>query len=513
MKTLLTISIWLHSIGFASAQNELPSVDSFPPNIYLDTAHVPFLFGVTSGDPLTDRVIIWTRISPSNKSESVQVKWEIALDPLFNNLINSGGTEATLDKDWTIKVDADGLQPGTRYFYRFIAPDGKTSATGRAKTAPAEGASHFRLASMSCSSIYSGYFNAYQRIGERDDLDAVVHLGDYIYDFVDGSEEIRVPLPYPKEPNDLATFRERHRYYLADPDLRYARQQQTWIAIWDNHDIDVRHPEIDKQAKQAFFEYLPIREVSLEEPYRIYRKFSFGGLFDIFMLDMDSYVIKEGDERTFLGQSQLQWLKDEVSASTAKWKVIGSQKMIGGWYSRGIPKFLGLPGDGTFFDTSSFDGYHEERDALLQYFADSAINNLVVISGDMHMTFAMNLSPNPHSRKMYKRHTGKGSVGVEILTGSISRGNFDEAGAPKPAIEVIRKVSMRTNPHHVFTDFVQHGYGILDISPERIIAEMWYSPILLPTNTEKFGIGIRVRNGKNKWDWRLLAEPTEYRSE
>lgn len=503
----MAILFWILALGSATAQNELPSVDSLPPNIYLDTAHAPFLFGVTSGDPLTDRVIIWTRITAANGATTVQVKWEMALDPLFNNIVNSGGTETTATKDWTVKVDATGLQPGTRYYYRFVAPNGSYSPTGRAKTAPANGVSSFRMASLSCSSIYSGFFNAYRRLGERDDIDLIVHLGDYIYDFVDGSEKVRVPSPYPTEPNDIHTFRERHKYYLADPDLRYARQQHTWVAIWDNHDIDIKHPEIDKQAKQAFFEYLPIREVSLEEPYRIYRKFSFGGLFDIFMLDMNSYVVKDGENKTFLGDTQLQWLQNEVSQSTAKWKVIGSQKMVGGWYSKGIPKFLGLPGDGTFFDTSSFDGHHEERKALLQFFADSAINNLVVISGDMHMTFAMNLSLDPHNRKTYKRRTAKGSVGVEILTGSISRGNFDEAGAPKPAIEVIRKISMRTNPHHVFTDFIQHGYGILDITTERVIAEMWYSPVLYKTDIEKFGIGLRVRNGKNKWDWRLLAEP------
>ncbi len=508
MKPITIILSLLVSLGLL-AQKELPSVDSFPANIYLDTAHAPFLFGVTSGDPLTDRVIIWTRISPNADLSPLQVRWEMASDSTFKNLVNSGGTETSSSKDFTVKVDADGLKPGTYYYYRFISPDDNYSPIGRAKTAPAEGATHFRIASMSCSSVYSGFFNAYRRIGERNDLDVVVHLGDYIYDFVDKSEQYRVPSPYPKNPNDLATFRERHRYYLADPDLRYARQQQTWIAIWDNHDIEVRKPEIDKQAKQAFFEYLPIREVTLEEPYRIYRKFSFGGLFDLFMLDMDSYVITEGQDRTFMGKAQLQWLKNEVTASTAKWKVIGSQKMIGGWYSKGIPKWLGLPGDGTFWDDSSFDGYHEERDALLQFFADSAINNLVVLSGDMHMTFAMNLSPSPHSRKVYKRRTGKGSIGVEILTGSISRGNFDEAGVPKPAIEVIRKVSMRTNPHHVFTDFIQHGYGILDITPDRIIAEMWYSPILYPTTQEQFGIGLQVRDGANRWDWQLRATPTE----
>lgn len=509
MKTWLAISFWVLLAWPVVAQNELPSTTSLPANMYHDTAHAPFLFGVASGDPLSDRVIIWTRISPAQNQNSIAVKWEMALDPLFNNIVNSGATEATGTKDWTVKVDADNLQAGTQYYYRFISPDGKYSATGRAKTAPAPGATHFRFASLSCSSIYSGFFNAYRRLGERNDIDLVVHLGDYIYDFVDEEEQLRVPLPYPQEPNDLATFRERHRYYLTDPDLRFARQQQTWIAIWDNHDIDVRHPEIDKQAKQAFFEYLPIREVTLEEPYRIYRQFSFGGLFDLFMLDMDSYVIKDGADRTFLGKQQLEWLKQSVSSSKATWKFIGSQKMVGGWYSKGIPKFLGLPGDGTFFDTSSFDGHDEERSALLQYFADSLINNLVVVSGDMHMTFAMNLTPDPHNRKVYNRRTGQGSVGVEILTTSISRGNFDEQGAPKPAAELVRKISMRTNPHHVFTDFIQHGYGILDITPDRVIAEMWYSPVLYQTPKEKFGVALKVRNGKNQWDWKLLAEPVK----
>ncbi len=509
MKTWLAISFWVLLAWPVVAQNELPSTTTLAANMYHDTAHAPFLFGVASGDPLTDRVIIWTRISPAQNQNSIAVKWEMALDPLFNNIVNSGATEATSTKDWTVKVDADNLQPGTKYYYRFISPDGNYSATGRAKTAPATGAAHFRFASLSCSSIYSGFFNAYRRLGERDDIDLLVHLGDYIYDFVDKEEQLRVPLPYPLAPNDLATFRERHRYYLTDPDLRFARQQQTWVAIWDNHDIEVRHPEIDKQAKQAFFEYLPIREVTLEEPYRIYRQFSFGGLFDLFMLDMDSYEVKEGTDRTFLGKQQLEWLKQAVLSSTATWKFIGSQKMVGGWYSKGIPKFLGLPGDGTFFDTSSFDGYDEERSALLQYFVDSQINNLVVVSGDMHMTFAMNLAPEPHNRKKYKRLTGQGSVGVEILTTSISRGNFDEQGAPKPAAELVRKISMSTNPHHVFTDFIQHGYGILDITPERVIAEMWYSPVLYQTTKEKFGVALRVRNGKNRWDWRLLAEPVK----
>lgn len=502
--------VWLFVAGVVQAQ-ELTFVDSLPPNMYLDTTHAPFYYGVTSGDPLSDGVIIWTRVSPGQEQKPIQVTWEMATDTSFNNLVQQGTYTALPAKDWTVKIDVTGLHAYTMYYYRFSV-EGKYSATGRTKTAPLGEINHMRVAGMSCSSIFSGYFNAYARVGERDDLDLVVHLGDYIYDFVDGSEKVRVPSPYPEEPQNLEQFRNRHKYYLTDPDLRLARQQHPWVVIWDNHDIDVRHPEIDVQAKQVFYEYLPVRVTDTVDVTRIYRQYRYGNLFELFMLDMDSYVIKVKDDSlnaTFLGEAQKQWLEDGLKNSTARWKIIGSQKMVAGWYSQGLPFNKKIPGNGIFFDPSSFDGYYWERDSLLRFIDANDIDNVFILSGDMHMSFVMNLSPDPKNRKAYKRRTGKGSVGVELLATSISRGNFDESGIPKALIPAAQRLSKKANPHHVWVDFMRHGYGLLDITPERIIAEFWYSPVLYEAPFEDFGGGWRVRDGRNRWDWGQTVTPTE----
>lgn len=500
----LFFSCWLGA-------QELAFIDSLPPNMYLDTNHAPFHYGVTSGDPLPDGVIIWTRVSPQQPDEVIGVSWEVATDKTFNTIVQQGTYAANPVKDWTVKVDVGGLQPYTTYYYRFQVK-GKYSAIGRTKTAPDGHMEHLRVAGMSCSSIYSGYFNAYARVGERDDLDLVVHLGDYIYDFVDGDEKVRVPLPYPHDPQNLTEFRNRHKYYLTDPDLRLARQQQPWVLVWDNHDIDVGHPEIDVQAKQAFYEYLPIRVTDTVDVSRIYRQYKYGDLFELFMLDMDSYVIKVKDDSlnaTFLGEQQKLWLEEGLKNSTARWKIIGSQKMVAGWYSKGLPFNKKIPGNGIFFDPSSFDGYYWERDSLLRFIDANNIDNVFVLSGDMHMSFVMNLSPDPKNRKAYKRRSGKGSVGVELLATSISRGNFDESGIPKALIPAAQRLSKKANPHHVWVDFMRHGYGLLDITPDRIVAELWYSPILYEAPYEEFGGGWRVRNGRNRWDWGRIVTPTE----
>lgn len=494
------------------AQRELAHIDTLPDNMYLDTAHAPFYFGVNSGDPLTKQVIIWTRITPTQDSTIIQVDWEMALDAAFTEPARAGIYKAFPEKDWTVKIDVTNLLPGTTYYYRFRSPDGKYSAVGRTKTLPSGEVDHYRIAGMSCSSVFSGYFNAYRRVGERNDIDLVMHMGDYIYDYVDKDEAVRVPSPYPVDPANLTEFRNRHKYYLTDPDLRLARQQHPWLVVWDNHDVERDDPNIDRQAKQAFFEYLPIREQNTRDTFRIYRSFEVGDLVQINMMDMESYRIKEGNEqmqKTFLGPAQIAWIQHELTSATATWKIMGSQKMVGGWYSQGLPEKLKFAGDGTFFDPSSFDGYYEERDALLQFIGDNKIDNFFVVSGDMHMSFTMNLSPTPKDRKQYKRRTGKGSVGVEFMPTSISRGNLDESGMPAGMQGVVVRISKSVNPHHHYMDMVQHGYGIMDITPERIVAEFWYSPVLKMSDTEKFGGGYIVREGTNKWQWGHTNRPTK----
>lgn len=505
---------WLMMVLWPSvlcAQQELAHVNTLPANMYLDTAHAPFYFGVTSGDPLTDRVIIWTRITPAQDSTTVDVDWEMAFDAAFSQQARAGIYKAIPQKDWTVKIDVTDLLPGTTYYYRFRSPDGRYSAVGRTRTLPKGHVEHYRIAGMSCSSVFSGYFNAYRRIGERNDIDLVMHMGDYIYDYVDKDEAVRVPSPFPIDPATLTQFRNRHKYYLTDPDLRLARQQHPWLVVWDNHDVERDDPNIDRQAKQAFYEYLPIRVQDPVDTFRIYRSFQVGDLIQINMMDMESYRVKKGNDsihKTFLGVAQVAWIQQELLRSTATWKIMGSQKMVGGWYSKGLPKKLKFAGDGTFFDPSSFDGYYKERDELLRFIGDNHINNFFVVSGDMHMSFTMNLSPAPKDRKQYKRRTGKGSVGVEFMPTSISRGNLDESGIPKLAAPTVVRISKSVNPHHIYMDMVRHGYGIMDITPDRIVAEFWYSPVLEMSDEEEFGGGYIVKEGTNKWRWGHTTRPT-----
>lgn len=211
---------------------------TFPDNIFADSACAPFYYGVASGDPLQTQLIIWTKIEPTKKTDELLVNWEIATDSFFRIDNQQGKILATTQSDFTVKIDVKNLLPNTQYYYRFFIDSYRFSAIGLGKTLPTESVSKFKLAVVSCSSIWSGYFNAYRQIAKRKDIDFVVHLGDYAYDYADKDELHRMPTPYPVDVSSLAEWRERHTYYLLDPDLRAARQNKSWIAIWDNHDVD-----------------------------------------------------------------------------------------------------------------------------------------------------------------------------------------------------------------------------------------------------------------------------------
>jgi alkaline phosphatase D len=478
---------------------------TYPDNIYADTAFAPFYYGVASGDPLQDRVIIWTRVFvKDSNSAPVTLRWQIASDSTFKLVVNSGQTTCAVIHDFTTHVDATGLQAGRHYYYRFITADGKPSQIGRAETLPGDSARHFKLALVSCSSVWSGYFNAYARIAQHDDIDFVVHVGDYIYDFVDEQEQVRVPAPYPKVPETLSEWRERHRYYLLDPDLRAARQYKTWFAEWDNHESRRLGPDGKAtNAIIAFYDYLPIRMPDTTHPENIYKVFHMGALADLIMIDM--YLFRGQEEylpgkRSVLGNRQDAWFKNELKQSTATWKLIGNQEMLGSWMSKGLPKAFHLPGNGTFFDPDDWDGFVDDRNRLYHFIDSNHINNFVALTGDLHMSFVDDLTPDPQNKKGYSHRTGKGAVGVEVLGTSISRGGMAEKGIPRAFIPLIQRISMGVNPHHLWCNFSKHGYVTLDVTKERCVAEFWFSKILERADRETFGAGYTVNNGVNHWE-------------
>ncbi|MEM7040885.1 MAG: alkaline phosphatase D family protein, partial [Bacteroidota bacterium] len=351
------------AFSFVSAQVQLPA------NMYADSTYSPFLHGVASGDPTQDAVVLWTKIDPQGALSAITLDWEVATDWAFTNVVANGTVDAASGQDWTAIVDVTGLSAGMVYWYRFREPGGNYTRIGRTRTAPSGSPNQVRMAIASCSSVYSGFFNAYRRIGERNDLDLMIHLGDYIYDFVDQDEQVRVPVPPPVDPENLAEYRTTHAYYLLDPDLRLARQMHPWVVIWDNHDIDAPSPQAFAEAVQAFQEYVPMRVRDANQPEHIERKFSYGDLVDLFMIDgttrRDVDLIA-GNEFSMLGDSQWNWLSDELQNSSAKWRVIGNEVMMAEFSMAGLPSFVPF-GDGPVADSSAWDGYTAERVRLLNF--------------------------------------------------------------------------------------------------------------------------------------------------
>ena len=481
----------------------------YPDNIYPDTAYSPFGYGVASGDPLQDKVIIWTKVQvPSAYKADVSLLWEVAADSSFKNIINKGNVSAGAEHDYTAKVDVDGLKAGASYFYRFTDPSGRVSQIGKARTLPPDSVNQFKLAVVSCSSVWSGYFNAYRRIAERNDIDYVVHLGDYAYDYADRQELIRMPAEYPKDAANLKEWRERHTYYLLDPDLRAARQNKTWIAEWDNHDLNVNDTGKVQEPIQAFYEYLPVRMPNPEHPERIYRSFHFGKLADLIMIDMLYYRGIEKSAQGYacvLGNEQDAWFKKQLYGSSAQWKLVGNQEMMNDWLSEGGPKFITKNrGNGRVWDPGNWNGFPDDRNCLFDFVDTGRIKNTVVLTGDAHMSFIMDMTTSPKNKKRYNKRTGEGSVGVEVLGPSITRGNMDEAGVPKAFIPLAQTVSKSLNPHHLWVQFSKHGYTTLDVTPQRCIAEFWYSKILKKTDKETFGKGFIVKNEANHWERKFI---------
>ena len=340
---------------------------------------VSFEHGVASGDPLDDRVILWTRVTPRESQREVRVRVEVASDEKFRNIVHSSLKSATAESDYTIKTDVGGLSAGTVYYYRFRS--GSTaSVIGRTKTLPRGDVDSVRLAVFSCADYpvsRGGYFNVYGHAAETADVDAVLHLGDYIYEYgkAPGSENDNsqgsgrdFPEYSDKEILTLDDYRKRYALYRTDPQLQALHAAHPFITVWDDHELanDAyaggarNHNEGEgsfgarkEAALRAYSEWMPVRPVKENASGRIYRSFSFGNLVELFMLDtrlagrekqlsykdysdpdtgFNARSFREdigSPERTLLGRDQLAWLQGKLDGSTAVWQVLGQQVLMG----------------------------------------------------------------------------------------------------------------------------------------------------------------------------------------
>ena len=433
-----------------------------------------FAHGVASGDPLADAVILWSRVSPDTLDAGVPVFWELARDTEFADRVAAGTVETSAERDFTVKLDATGLSAGTTYYYRFKSL-GRTSPIGRTRTLPSGTVERVRLAVCSCSKYSEGYFHGFRAMAQRADLDAVLHLGDYIYESGGGSAIGRQ-----HEPSHtlitLADYRTRYAQHRRDPDLQEAHRQHPFIAVWDDHEVannawatgaEGHAPATDgawedrkAAGLQAYAEWIPIREQAA--PDHIFRQFQFGDLVDLLMLDTrivgrDAPVKPENAEaladpvRQLLGLEQEAWLKARLAESTAAWRLLGQQIM-----------FAPLTLSGAVINADQWDGYPAARQRVLDMVKDTGTDNVVILSGDIHSSWACDVPADPLT---YDPATGDGSVMVEYVAPGVTSGF--------PIGSAIVDLAVQSNPHIKWGETEHKGYIVLDVSAARAEAA-WY---------------------------------------
>ncbi|MGW0457857.1 alkaline phosphatase D family protein [Streptomyces tendae] len=469
-----------------------------------------FLHGVASGDPLPDGVLLWTRVTPvpeaipgSGTGPDTEVSWVVATDRALTNVVAKGSVTATAASDHTVKADVRGLAPATDYWFRFSA--GPTdSPVARTRTAPAHDAAvtGLRFGVVSCANWEAGYFSSYRHLAARGDLDAWLHLGDYIYEYGTGEYGTRDTVVRPHSPAHeiltLADYRIRHGRYKTDPDLQALHATAPVVAIWDDHEIAndtwsggaENHTEgaegswaqRQSAAKRAYFEWMPVRPAIAGTTYRRLR---FGKLVDLSLLDLRSFrsqqvALGNGEvddpERTLTGRAQLDWLKSNLASSDATWRLVGNPVMISPFAVGSLPasllrplaELLGLPKEGIALNTDQWDGYTDDRRELLAHLRAHAIRNTVFLTGDIHMAWANDV---PYNAGTYPLSA---SAATEFVVTSVTSDNLDDiVKVHEGTVSAIAAPVIRAANRHVhWVDTDRHGYGVLDITADR--AQMDY---------------------------------------
>ena len=457
-----------------------------------DESLKPFYQGVASGDPLAESVIIWTRITPEYE-DTLEVNWTMYADAAQQQVVASGATMTHAGINYHVKTEVSGLEPDRHYFYQFDY-QGARSLLGRTKTAPVNPET-VNLAFAACSNYEAGYFNAYLEISKIDSLDAVVHLGDYIYEYEPKryGDSTLGRFHYPAyEIKTLDDYRGRYAQYRTDPDLIRAHQMHPWITIWDDHEIsnnaynegaENHQPDQEgdwqarkKAARQAYYEWLPLRETPEGQ---LYRKFAFGDLVDLIMLDgrlagrsqqLDSITQEQyfDPTRGMLGEAQRSWLVQNLKQSTAQWKILGNPVIFAGLY---VGHFI--PGRQRFMDM--WDGYPVERQKILETIKQNNIDGFLVVTGDFHSSMAMEVYQDPLDLSGYKADKDFGVLGAEFVVHSITSANLNES-FPDEQVDKIKAAYQQAphNPHIKYANFKDHGYFLLHLNRNNALAQWVY---------------------------------------
>lgn len=496
-----------------------------------------FLHGVASGDPLPDGILLWTRVTPvpeaipgSGAGPDTEVSWVVARDKAFSNVVAKGSTTATAASDHTVKADIRGLRPATDYWFRFSA-GGTDSPAARTRTAPAADAAVpvLRFGVVSCANWEAGYFSPYRHLAARGDLDAWLHLGDYIYEYGTGEYGTRDKVVRPHAPAHeivtLADYRIRHARYKTDPDLQALHAKAPVVAIWDDHEFAndawsggaENHTEgaegawsaRQAAAKQAYFEWMPVRPAIAGTTYRRLR---FGKLADLSLLDLRSFrsqQVKVGNgevddpDRTLTGRAQLDWLKAGLKASDTTWRLVGNSVMISPFavgslsadLLKPLAKLLGLPQEGLALNTDQWDGYTDDRREILAHLRTNAIRNTVFLTGDIHMAWANDVPVDAGTYPLSP------SAATEFVVTSVTSDNLDDiVKVPEGTVSAVASPVIRAANRHVhWVDTDRHGYGVLDITAERAQMDFYViSDRAKRDASAKWSRSYRTRSGTQK---------------
>jgi alkaline phosphatase D len=492
-----------------------------------------FTHGIASGDPLADRVILWTRVLPdSGNAAAVPCIWQVATDASFDTIIASGEAVARADRDYTVKVDAAGLAPGQSYCYRFMA-NGVASPMGCTRTLPVGAVNAFKMAVASCSNYPQGFFHAYRDIAESD-LDVVLHLGDYLYEYPVGEyanpiaeEQLGRKVEPEHEILVLEDYRMRHGLYRTDPDLQAAHAAHPWITVWDDHEMmndtwragAENHDEGEGDffqrihaARQAYHEWMPIRTGAEGDQGVIYRAFQIGDLADLIMLDtrlvgrdeqldyakgieaagsVEAFIKNDlyNPKRQMLGEEQEHWLQHALQRSKARgatWQVLGQQVLMGKLNIPVIP-----PEELAQLELSEYARPRvEQTQQLAPYGLPSNLDawdgypaarerlftmltahatNPISLAGDTHNGWAFNLT-NAQAE----------AVGVEWGTPGVSSPGL-ERYVPLPS-EQMQALLKGASPELVACDTSQRGWTRVTLTPEAATAQWRFvSSVTVPT--------------------------------
>jgi alkaline phosphatase D len=448
-----------------------------------------FSQGIAASMPSQHGIQLWTRLDGFERDKKLRV--EVARDPDFRRVVARKIVTARAERDHTVETQivSRHMKPGQEYYYRFETATG-SSRVGRFRTRrPPDSRQPIKIAFFSCQDYQAGYFPAHSAIA-KEDVDLAVCLGDYIYErnFYDGPRKDTIGANHDGEAETLAEYRAKYRMYKADPNLQRMHESSAFMGIWDDHEVednytgrlpgaetmDVRVPFSERRAAayRAYFEFMPFRWLITPSGQRyngVYRRLRLG-VADLFLLDERQYRDDQpcGDQlfvpcpeadsqpRNFLGRRQMGWLKSQLSASKAPWKLIGNQLMI-----------MGLDtAKGAQLNKDSWDGYGQERAELMSHIANRGIKNVSFLTGDIHTFFAGDVGTDGR---------GPESHATEFVGGSITSLGIPETlksttGVPltPQQFTLVTNNLKTTNPHLKYTQQTSRGYGLVTASRNRL---------------------------------------------